>query len=196
MIINLEGRICGRSSRCGENLPPKARFTMLRILRHSDRVALQKKNTTMDNNISITPLKDLYELLGDSRKGYIEVADKAENNQLSGFLLKISQERGDMQRELGQAIHRLSPENEKLDDGTLKGDLHRTWMDIRKALTSSEEAALLDECTRGENYLVDRYKTVMDDKDTPQEVMPVLRKQRSSVDLTLSSIEQLHATFK
>ena len=150
----------------------------------------------MDNNISITPLKDLYELLGDSRKGYMEVADKAENTQLSGFLLKVSQERGDMQRELGQAIHMLSPDNEKLDDGTLKGDLHRTWMDIRRALTSSEEAALLDECTRGENYLVDRYKTVMDDKETPQEVMPVLRKQRSSVDMTLSSIEQLHATFK
>lgn len=150
----------------------------------------------MDNNTSITPLKDLYELLGDSRKGYTEVADKAENAKLSGFLRKIGQERGDMQRDLGQAIHRLSPKNEKLDDGTLKGDLHRTWMDIRKALTSTEEAALLDECTRGENYLVDRFKTVMDDKDTPQEMMPVLREQRTRVDTTLSSIEQLHATFK
>lgn len=57
-----------------------------------------------------------------------------------------------MQAELGSAIRSVDPENAELKDGTLKGDLHRTWMDIRDPFTATDEAAMLAECKRGESF--------------------------------------------
>lgn len=150
----------------------------------------------MDNDTTITPLKDLHQLLGDSCKGYRAAAERMEEPRLGAFLNKLSNERDVMRTELAAAIHQLQPKLEKLDDGTLKGDMHRTWIDIREALASSEDAAILDECDRGEGYLLKRFKTVLDDKDTPPGVIGLLREQKSRVDVTISTIQQLRETVK
>lgn len=150
----------------------------------------------MSEETNISQLKDLYELLGDSRKGYMEAAKNVKEPRLTSFIAKLSQDRSEMQGALGQAIQRLDRDNSDLADGTLKGDLHRAWMDIRDKLTATDEAAMLAECKRGESYLQERFKSVIDDKNTPPAVLPILRKQLSSIDMTLSTIEQLHATSK
>ena len=150
----------------------------------------------MNSATSLTPLKDLYELLGDSRKGYVEVADKVDSIQIAGRLLRLSNERQGMQQAVARIIISLRPAYTKLNGGTLKGNLHRTWMELRKAMSGTTEAALLDECIRGENYLLDRYTAVIVDEQTPQEALQELREQQASVDVALSGLEQLRASFK
>ncbi len=148
----------------------------------------------MDNDISLSPLKDLHELLGDATKGYADAASKMKTPKIAAFLDQLSAERAGMQRELAVNIHRMCPSFENLDNGTLKGDLHRAWMNIREALASSEEGAILDECARGEGYLLDRFTSVLEDKDMPAQVQRLLREQKTRVDVTLSTIEQLRET--
>ncbi len=150
----------------------------------------------MDQNVSIDTLKDLYKLLGDGIKGYQEASSKAATPQLASFLSTLASDRMGMKQELGTAIGQLHPGVDKLDDGTLKGDLHRAWLDIRQALTSSEDPAVLAECERGEEYLTKRYDTVMEDSKTPPEVMILLRKQASQVTTTLSTITALRKTVE
>ena len=67
-------------------------------------------------------------------------------------------------------------------------------MEIRDAMASSEDAALLDKCERGEGYLLKRFTTVLDEADTRQELVPMLRELMSRVQVSLSTIKQLHAT--
>ena len=150
----------------------------------------------MDQDKHIGPLKDLYQLLGDSVKGYREAAAQVTNLQLKAFMSNLSAERATLKQDLSQAVHRLSPDYDKLDEGTLKGDLHRTWIAIREALSSSGDRAVLDECHRGEEYLVERYRTVLDDEDTPGEVRGLLREQVAQVGVARAMVEDLQKTLE
>ena len=150
----------------------------------------------MNNDTSISSLKDLHELLGDGKKGYAEAAERVKPPNIAEFLSHLSQDRAEMQRDLAMNIQRLQPAFEKLDSGTIKGNLHRAWMDIREAIARSEDGALLAECMRGEGYLLKRYSSILEDTDTPSEVLRLLREQMTRIDLTLSSIEQLRSTVQ
>ena len=150
----------------------------------------------MNNDTSISSLKDLHELLGDGKKGYAEAAARVKTPNIAEFLGHLSQDRANMQRELALNIHRLRPPFEKLDNGTIKGNLHRAWMDIREAMARSEDGALLSECARGEGYLLKRYSSILEDTDTPAEVLHLLREQMTRIDVTLSTIEQLRSTVQ
>lgn len=152
---------------------------------------MTKPQNNMDQEKHIGALKDLYQLLGDSVKGYREAASQVKSPELKVFMSNLSAERATLKQDLGQAVHRLSPDHDKLDEGTLKGDLHRAWMDIREALSSSSDRAVLDECHRGEDFLVDRYRTVLDDEDIPGELRVLLRKQVAQVGVARAMVEDL-----
>ncbi len=149
----------------------------------------------MDTRITVAPLNDLYQLVCDSIKGYEDASEKVKTPQLATFLSNLIVERTQMKYELGTTIKRLDA-SEDLEEGTLKGDLHRAWLSIREALSSSSDHSVLDECARGEAYLTDRYNTVMENKDIPSGVLPMLREQGSKVAVTRSTIEQLGKTIQ
>jgi uncharacterized protein (TIGR02284 family) len=138
-------------------------------------------------------LTGLYELLGDSHKGYVEAAGRMKTPKLALFLSELGTERLHMQHELGAQIRQVLP-GVTLEAGTLKGEFHRAWMDLREALAGAGEAAVLRECERGENYLLERFSTVLDDRDIPVGLFDVLRAQKTRVETALSTIKQLHAT--
>ena len=81
-------------------------------------------------------------------------------------------------------------------DGTVKGSLHRAWIDIRDSLSGSENANVLDECERGEKYLLERYDELMNDHDIAPNVRTVLSTQRTKIQSNISEIQALHATHE
>ena len=149
----------------------------------------------MDNKNTISGLKDLAELLIDSRKGYHEAAERAEAPHLKQLLNRLSTERAPLITEVGSQLRMLG-EDEVPNDGTVKGDLHRTWIDIRDSLSGSKNANVLDECERGEKYLIERYDKLIEDKDINESVRSMLNKQRSKVQSNVNEIQALHATHE
>ena len=148
----------------------------------------------MEEVVSLSPLKDLHELLGDSRKGYLEAAKNMKTPGLIGFLEGLSEQRRTMQNDLAEIIQRQRPEHIDLEHGSCKGELHRVWMGIREALSTSEDAAMLKECERGERFLLDRYSDLVAEPALPSDVLHLLQMQMTQVDVTLSTIEQLRVT--
>ena len=149
----------------------------------------------MEQDISVNPLTDLHQLLGASVKTYKEASEKMETPVIASFLADIPDERHRMKQQLRTGILHVDPQ-QKLDEGTLKGDLHRAWIAIREALSKSTDHSVLDECARGEKYLSDRYSTVLEDKATPPATLPLLREQASKVAVTRSTIDTLSRTTK
>ncbi|MBK9420873.1 MAG: PA2169 family four-helix-bundle protein [Flavobacteriales bacterium] len=149
----------------------------------------------MDAQKASSDLIDLYQLLGDSIKGYNEAAEKVKTPELAFFLANIATERRTLRHELGEEARRLRPDAD-LTDGTLKGDVHRAWIGIREALSSSSDNSVLQECARGEDYLADRFKSVMEDEDTPAEYVPMLREQGTKVAMTKANIIELGKSIK
>lgn len=147
----------------------------------------------MSNAIPASSLSDIYQLLADGHKGYVEAGTRVETVDLARFLVELSMERQEMQQAVGKLIQQMRP-GEELPRGTIKGDLHRVWIDLREALTSADDTVMLRECQRGEEYLLERFDTVLDGKDPADEAVAILRAQRSKVAATLSTIKQLRST--
>ncbi len=149
----------------------------------------------MDNNATRSALKDIAELLIDSRKGYQEAAERVEAPHLKQLLTKLSSERSPLVNEIESQL-RMFGEDAMPKDGTMKGDLHRAWIDIRDSLSGSSNANVLNECERGEKYLLERYDEYINDQDVSANVKSMLNQQRSKVQSNINEVQALHATHE
>jgi len=73
--------------------------------------------------------------------------------------------------------------------GTIKGDLHRTWMNLTATLSSNEEERILDEVERGEQSFIEEYDDILNDKDMvlAPSTENLLIAQRNSVQSALNT---------
>lgn len=132
-------------------------------------------------------LNDVLDLLVDSRKGYAEAEARAEDPHVKSLLRLFSDHRQPLIDELEEECRRLNKDHEP-STGTLKGDVHRVWMDIRDGLSGSANANVLRECERGEEYLLSRYDEVMQQKELPVDTWRLLQKQRGTVSTDLAQV--------
>ena len=146
----------------------------------------------MADDVDISPLKELHELLGDGRRGYQEAASKMSTPSSAELLEAISEEHRCMQNDLAEALQHHGPRSIKLDHSTLKGNLHRMWMNLRKA-TAGTDQSLLAECERGERFLLDRYSDLLQGTKPPATIVRLLREQMARIDEMLFTIQQLRS---
>ncbi len=137
-----------------------------------------------------TLITDLLALLADSRKGYQEASDRAEDATVKMHLSELSMARTQLIDDLARAS------DEDPAAGTLKGSLHRAWIDVRDTLSATENANILRECERGETYLTDRYKDALEDPAIPDSLKTLLEKQRNEIVANLSVIISMRRTLE
>ncbi|MCB0764803.1 MAG: PA2169 family four-helix-bundle protein [Flavobacteriales bacterium] len=141
----------------------------------------------MSNAAYLNGLNDIHDLLVDSEKGYKEAAERAEDPGVKALLSGLSKSRLSLISDLTNERLQLDRDY-KPRTGTLKGDLHRAWMDLRDSLSSSENANVLKECERGENFLLERYEEVLEDRDLPSSTRELLTNQRNEVSRNLAKV--------
>ena len=146
----------------------------------------------MDRNAHIRELNALYQLMADGRKGYMEAAEQAEDPRISNLLTQLSGRRNELEKRLGHEIRRFK-HDDRTQEGTLKGVLHRAWIDIRDAMSRSDDASILAECERGENYLLERMDTVAKDHDVAPESRALVAELRTEVVKDLDLVMDLHS---
>ncbi len=149
----------------------------------------------MDHKNDITELHNIHDLLVDSRKGYTEASERAEDPRTKLLLASFSSERAPLEAEVDALLAKQEPGEEHRDGGTIKGDLHRTWMDLRDSLTTSDNANVLSECERGEEYLIGRYDDVLKQDDLGAETRTLATSQRAKVQMNLHRIKELRKQF-
>src|SRR5688500_12778338 len=67
------------------------------------------------------------------------------------------------------------------DDGSLKADLHRRWVDLRDAISRGGDQEIIEEVERGEDYLKGKYDTALEDTGLSAETLTVIREAYQSV---------------
>ena len=149
----------------------------------------------MELKNDLTLLNNLRDLLVDSREGYIKAAERVDDHQVKAMLVRLSTGRLALLEELDALRLAADPEAGKRNGGTLKGDLHRAWMDLRDALSKSENANVLHECERGEEYLIGRYDAI-DSKEVDARTYSLCQRQRGEVQGNLERIKELAKTLE
>lgn len=141
-------------------------------------------------------LENIHDLLVDSRKGYTEASQRVEDPQVKELLRSFAQERAGLESEVHAELRRQDPECIPSEGGTLKGDLHRAWMDIRDSLSTTENANVLAECERGEGYLLMRYDEVLKKDNLLGSTRVLANSQRTHVQKNIERIKELRRRFE
>jgi uncharacterized protein (TIGR02284 family) len=73
--------------------------------------------------------------------------------------------------------------------------MHRGWINLKSAITSKEESAILAECERGEDAAVQAFEKAMDD-DLPSPVRDIVSRQFSEIKSAHDRIKNLRDAAK
>ena len=142
----------------------------------------------MSNTTSI--LNDLIEMLKDGQEGFRSAAADVESTDLKTLFGEYSLQRSKFAGEL-QSLTRSLGDDEPAESGSMAGALHRGWINIKSALSSKDEHAILAECERGEDSAVAEYKKALEVTDLPGNVQDTLRSQYAEVKAAHDRIRDL-----
>jgi uncharacterized protein (TIGR02284 family) len=130
----------------------------------------------MTNTVSV--LNDLIETSKDGEQGFLKAAEDATDPELKTLFASRADECARAARELQERVVQLGGKPEHR--GSVGGALHRGWVDVKSALSSRDNHAILAECERGEDVAKKRYRDALD-KDLPADIRAVVELQFQGV---------------
>ena len=142
----------------------------------------------MENDKVVSLLNDLITKNYDAEKGYNEAAEKIEHTSLKSYFESQSKNRYDFGHQIKTLIAKYG--GEPIKGTSVAGDLHRTWIAIRDAFTSGDQA-IYDECVRGEEAFSTEYGETLNHEGLPADVISLVKTQKESVDKALTSLRAM-----
>lgn len=147
----------------------------------------------MTNEEAITQLNRLIETCKDGQLGFSTAAEDVKTVDMKIAFAKYAAQRTVFLGELRGLVSVLGGDPEK--GGSVVGAIHRGWINLKSAIASGEESAILAECERGETSAVETYKSVLD-MPIPQSVRALADKQHTAIRDTLDEIHSFIAASK
>lgn len=111
---------------------------------------------------TISTINSLIETLKDGQEGFRQAAEGVKDPQLKSVFNQYSLQRARFSTELQKQAQGLG-ESKPETSSSAAGALHRTWIDLKSAVTKGDDHAILAECERGEDSAVEEYKKALDD---------------------------------
>ncbi len=144
----------------------------------------------MEDKTIADELRHLLSICNGGKEGYKHAAKDAEKGELKALFTTYSLQRAEFANNLRTCIHQIggNPDNES--SGSL-GVLHRTWIDIKTALTGKDNKAVLEACLMGEKAAVEAYDKVLKNRNIGTDIRQILMQQRSQISEALHHIQRL-----
>ncbi|MBB5624087.1 uncharacterized protein (TIGR02284 family) [Pedobacter cryoconitis] len=140
------------------------------------------------NKEIISDLKGLVNIVNDGKEGYESASETTDSIELKGLFLKYAAQRAGYAMELKEHIAQHGGDSEN-EDGGILGSLHRTWIDIKQALSSKEDAAILGAIETGEKAAIEKFDKCLEDYASHADHIGLLQKQRTGILEALREIE-------
>lgn len=146
------------------------------------------------NEKIIDHLNHLITICNDGKYGYETAAEDADSAALRSTFIAHSTERRQFADALKAEVIKLGGDPDK--GGGPVGALHRAWIDVKTALSSDDNKAVLSACMTGDTAAVNAYDEVLNDTVIPAELRVILNNQRREVEDALREITVLHNTIE
>ncbi|HEU4459132.1 MAG TPA: PA2169 family four-helix-bundle protein [Methylibium sp.] len=130
------------------------------------------------NDDTIDTLNDLIETTKDGEYGFRACAEQAKSPELKQLLADRAAQCAEGAGELQSIVSSLGGKAE--DSGTASGAMHRGWVSVRSTLSSFTDLAVLEECERGEDKALARYRSALE-QPLPPEVRSIVERQSRGV---------------
>ena len=130
-----------------------------------------------------TTLNTLIATLLDSIDGYTKSAQDVKDRDLADRFNARARERQGAVAGLQAAVARQGGNPE--DDGTLLAGAHRAFLNLKEAVTGTDDQAIVNEIERGEDYLKGKFEAALKTIDLTPE-------SRAAVDQAWTSVKAGH----
>lgn len=131
------------------------------------------------NETALRSVEGLIKLNEDGKLGYRNAAEHLDDAELKTIFLRFAQQRALFEEELKQDVRSLNGEYDPHTSGTVLGDVHRTWTNLRQWVQKRNDDAIIQECIRGERSALEAYSRSLDNK------MPELIRDRVTTQLKM-----------
>ena len=131
------------------------------------------------NQHDIHVLNSLIKTTLDSRKGFLDAAEHAENTHFASFFADFAERRSQAAATLQAEVRRLGGNPE--DDSSFLAAAHRTFMNLKEMFASRDDRAIVEEVERGEDYIKDKFETALSDNELSPTARSVVEQAYQSV---------------
>ena len=139
-----------------------------------------------DKTISV--LNDLIETCKDGEYGFQSSAEHVKNPELQQVFTARAAECRKGAEVLQAQVRQLGGEAD--EGGSASGAIHRGWVAVKGTLSGYSEKAMLEECERGEDAALARYRDALKE-DLPPDVRAVVERQYEGVKRNHEQIRTL-----
>lgn len=144
-----------------------------------------------EQNKSIKTYNNLITICADSKKGYEHAAENIDNETLEMTFRRFSKEREDFIEQLQEQVEQLKGDPE--EEGSVSGSIHRSWMDIKAALTSGNEESIIKACITGEETAISEYEAALKETSMTPAARQIVAEQYSRIKQSLAAIKAYDA---
>ena len=141
------------------------------------------------SNASST-LNGLIQTLKDGQEGFRAAAEDVEFSNLKTIFGELALQRSKFAGELQTLARSLSGE-EPEKCGSVAGALHRGWIELKAAVVSRNEHAILAECERGEDSAVAQYREAIESGTLPAHVLETVKQQAAAIKVSHDKVRGL-----
>ncbi len=142
----------------------------------------------MTNDEIVTVLNNLIEISRDGAEGFRTCAEDATEPTLKSYFEDRAQHCDNAVRELSAEVRHYGGDPDS--SGSVAGSLHRVFVDLKTAITSRDNLAVLEECERGEDTAVTAYKEALKE-ELPGNVRMLLEQQYEGAKQNHHRVRQL-----
>lgn len=130
-------------------------------------------------NHDIETVNDLIKTTIDSVDGYRSAAEDANSNQFQAIFFERANERQHVAEELREHVRSLGGDPQ--DDGSILAGAHRAFMNLRDAVTGSDDQAVIAEVERGEDHIKAKFETALEDANLATDTRSLISQCYDSV---------------
>jgi len=142
-----------------------------------------------NHDLTISTLNDLIQISNDGVKGFTESAEHVQDPELKSLFVRRSQEVAASLAELQGLVVSLG--GKPVDSSTVGGALHRIWIDLKTAITSDDNLAVLNEVERGEDVAIRAFSKAAEQENLLPHIRSVLLRQLAGAQRNHDEIKKL-----
>ena len=139
----------------------------------------------MTNHVA-SVLNNLIETSKDGEQGFRKASEEAKDAQLKSLFASRALECASAVRELQAEVAKAGGKPET--SGSVAGALHRGWLQVKAAVSSHDDHAILEEVERGEDAAKKNYREALD-KELPADARLLVERQYQGV---LQNHDRIH----
>jgi uncharacterized protein (TIGR02284 family) len=87
-------------------------------------------------------------------------------------------------------------ESKPEDSSSTAGAMHRAWINLKSAITTQDDHAILAECERGEDSAISEYKKAMENNELTSPIRDTVSRQYTDVKAAHDRIKALRDASK